>query len=148
MWNRGKTRDFINLCFISFALQVMQLKHVFGPFLVLSNELRSRNQIKLHPLLSLTLIHNNIKPSCQQIFYNLKLFADLWINLYFSILNFLYIFFNKQKWQLVLISLRKHFLLRLLESSQWSISLRCFQWVPTVYEPWHMISNNVAFWHE
>ena len=44
----------------------MQLKHTFDPCLVLRNKRRSKNQIKLQFLLSLTLAH--IKPSFKQIF--------------------------------------------------------------------------------
>ena len=69
-----KTKDFINPCCINFVLHIMQLKHVFDLSLVYSNEQCSRNLIKVHQLLSSTLSH--IKPSFQQIFHNLKPFAQ------------------------------------------------------------------------
>ena len=80
-----ETNDFLNQCCINFVLPLMELKHVFDPSLVQSNERRSRNQIKVHQLLSSTLLH--IKPLFQQI-YNFKPFAQIKINFYLSVLTF------------------------------------------------------------
>ena len=49
-----------------FALRIMQLKHAFDPCLVLRNKRRSKNQIRLQLLLSVTLAH--IKTSFKPIF--------------------------------------------------------------------------------
>ena len=69
-----------------FVLPIMQLKHVFDPTLVYSNERHSRNPIKVHQLLSSPLSH--IKPLFQQIFHNLKPFVQIKINFHLSVLNF------------------------------------------------------------